>query len=134
MKKRVTVIVERTKDGFYSCFVEDKLPNCILAGYGDTAAEAKSDMQVGYYEINELNAKEGKELLPELTYVYKYDMQPFFEQFPWINVSKIAEETGINPSLMRQYAAGITMVGQKQYDKIRRALQKLSKDFAKAVM
>ncbi len=132
MKKRVTVIVERTKDGFYSCFVEDELPDCMLAGYGNTAAEAKSDMQVGYYEINECNAKEGKEPLPELTYVYKYNMQPFFEQFQWINVSKLAEIVGVNPSLMRQYAAGITMVGQKQYDKITKALQRLSKEFEKA--
>lgn len=134
MKKRVTVIVERGKDGYYSCFVEDKLPGCGLMGYGNTVNEAKSDLQVGYYETNGFKAENGEELLPELTYVYKYDMQPFFEQFPWINVTKVAEIAGINPSLMRQYAAGITMVGQKQYDKIRRALHKLSVEFAEATM
>lgn len=49
-------------------------------------------------------------------------------------MTKVAEIAGINPSLMRQYAAGITMVGQKQYDKIRRALHKLSVEFAEATM
>ena len=103
-------------------------------GYGNTVDEAKLDLQVGYYETNGFKAENGEELLPELTYVYRYDMQPFFEQFPWINVTKVAEIAGINPSLMRQYAAGITMVGQKQYDKIRRALHKLSVEFAEATM
>lgn len=132
MKKRVTVIVERSKDGCYSCFVDDELPGCSLIGYGKTVDEAKSDLQVGYFEINEIKAANGEERLPELAYVYKYDMQPFFEQFPWLNVTKLAEIIGINPSLMRQYAAGITMVGQKQYDKIHKALHRLSIEFAKA--
>ena len=49
-------------------------------------------------------------------------------------VPKGTETEGINPSLMRQYAAGITMVGQKQYDKIHRALHKLSVESAEATM
>ncbi len=132
MKKRVTVIIERDKDGYYSCFVEDELPQCGLMGYGNTATEAKQDMQIGYYKINELLASEGRERLPELTYVYKYDMQPFFEQFSWLNVEKVAEAAGIDPSLMRQYADGSKMVGQKHYNKIKSALLRLANELAKA--
>lgn len=132
MKKRVTVIIERNKDRYYSCFVEDELPQCALMGYGNTATEAKLDMQIGYYEINEICASEGRERLPELTYVYKYDMQPFFEQFSWLNVEKVAEEASIDPSLMRQYADGSKMVGQKHYNKIKSALLRLANELTKA--
>jgi len=32
---KVTVIIEKAKDGYYSCYVEDKLPDFGLSGFGD---------------------------------------------------------------------------------------------------
>ena len=34
---KVNVLFERAKDGYYSCFMEEELPDFGLAGYGDTA-------------------------------------------------------------------------------------------------
>ena len=48
----------------------------------------------------------GKEV-PELEFTYKYDMQSFFDYFSFLNVTKVAELAGINPSLMRQYTSGV---------------------------
>ena len=36
--------MEKAIDGYYSCFVEEDLPGFGLAGYGDTAENAKKDM------------------------------------------------------------------------------------------
>ncbi len=128
---KVTAIMEKAKDGHYSCYVEEDLPGFGLSGFGDTAEAAKGDMLEAYKEIKEIQAEEGKEV-PELEFVYKYDMQSFFDYFSFLNVTKVAELAGINPSLMRQYTSGVTNAGQKQYDKIRVAVERISKELSAA--
>ena len=44
----------------------------------------------------------------------------------------VAELAGINASLMRQYTSGVTAAGQKQYDKIRVAVERISKELSAA--
>ena len=127
----VTVIIEKAKDGYYSCYVEDDLPGFGLSGFGESAEAAKEDMLKAYQELKEIQAEEGKEV-PELEFTYKYDMQSFFDYFSFLNVSKVAELAGINPSLMRQYTSGVANAGQKQYDKIRVAIGKISKELSAA--
>ena len=68
MDMKVTVIMEKASDGYYSCFVEEDLPGFGLAGYGDTAEAAKEDMMKAYEEIKEMQAEEGKEM-PELEFI-----------------------------------------------------------------
>ena len=131
MDMKVTVIMEKASDGYYSCFVEEDLPGFGLAGYGDTAEAAKEDMMKAYEEIKEMQTEEDKEV-PELEFIYKYDMQSFFNYFSFLNVTKVAELAGINASLMRQYTSGVTAAGQKQYDKIRVAVERISKELSAA--
>ena len=61
MDMKVTVIMEKASDGYYSCFVEEDLPGFGLAGYGDTAEAAKEDMLKAYEEIKEMQTEESKE-------------------------------------------------------------------------
>ena len=82
--------MEKAKDGNFSCFVKEDFPGFGLAGYGSTAAEARTDMLLAWAEIREDMATKGLEV-PELEFVYKYDMQSFFDCFPFLNVSKVAE-------------------------------------------
>ena len=114
-----------------SCYVEEDLPGFGLSGFGETAEAAKEDMMKAYQEIKEMQEEEGKKV-PELEFTYKYDMQSFFDYFSFLNVTKVAELAGINPSLMRQYTSGVTNAGQKQYDKIRVAVERISKELSAA--
>lgn len=123
--------MEKAKDGYYSCYVEEDLPGFGLSGFGETAEAAKEDMMKAYQEIKEMQQEESKEM-PELEFTYKYDMQSFFDYFSFLNVTKVAELAGINPSLMRQYTSGVTNAGQKQYDKIRVAVERISKELSAA--
>ena len=66
---KVTVIMEKASDGYYSCFVEEDLPGFGLAGYGDTAEAAKEDMLKAYDDIKEMKTVEGVGV-PELEFVY----------------------------------------------------------------
>ena len=128
---KVTVIMEKASDGYYSCFVDDELPGLGLAGYGNSDEEAKKDLMNTFEEMKKVQEEEGNPL-PELDFVYKYDMQSFFNYFSFLNISKLAEIAGINASLMRQYASGAATAGQKQYDKIRCAVEKVSRELAAA--
>ena len=103
----------------------------LCGGRLETAEAAKEDMMKAYQEIKELQEEEGKEV-PELDFTFKYDMQSFFNYFSFLNVTKVAELAGINPSLMRQYTSGVTNAGQKQYDKIRIAVERISKELSAA--
>ena len=47
---KVTVIIEKAKDGYYSCYVEDDLPGFGLSGFGESAEAAKEDMMKAYQE------------------------------------------------------------------------------------
>ncbi|MCM1072170.1 MAG: pilus assembly protein HicB [Alistipes timonensis] len=131
MKEVVTVIVEKASDGGYACFVKEEFDGFGLAGYGDTAKEAIADLSICYQEMKELMAEEGK-TVPEMEFVYQYDLQSFFNYFSFLNISKVGELAKINPSLLRQYASGTANAGQKQYDKIRNAINHIIRDLSVA--
>lgn len=66
----VTVIMEKTEDGHYSCYVEEDLPGFGLSGYGDTAEDAREDMLAAYKEIRDMQKEEGKGV-PDLHFTFK---------------------------------------------------------------
>lgn len=65
MKRKVTAITERTKDGRFSCHIKESLGNYGLAGYGDTEVQAHEDLLTCYEEMKQINSEEGIDT-PEL--------------------------------------------------------------------
>lgn len=117
------------KDGGCSCYMVEDVPDFGLFGFGDSPAEAKADMLHAYEEIRDILVSEGKAPV-ELDFVYHYDMKSFFEYFDFLNVSKIAERAGINPSLMRKYTSGVANAGEKQYQKLQKAIRDIAQELA----
>ncbi len=64
--------------------------------------------------------------LEEIQFEYAYDLTVFFEQFNFLNQSKIAELAGINPSLIRQYSSGHKQPSKEQVGKIESAIRELA--------
>ena len=128
---KVNIIFEMAKDGGCSCYMVEELPEFALFGSGDTPQEAKEDMLKAYQEIKELLSEEGKEAR-ELEFIYHYDMKSFFEYFDFLNVSKVAERAGINPSLMRKYTSGVANAGEGQYLKLQKAVHTIADELAAA--
>ena len=56
----------------------------------------------------------------------QYDLTVFFEQFNFLNQSKVAELSGINPGLLRQYASGVKHPSKEQAQKIQIAIRDLA--------
>lgn len=127
----ITVIIEKGSDGYYSCYSVEELPHFALSGFGDTVAEAKEDFYACYEDMKELEAEAGR-TAPDLHFTFKYDMASFFSYFSFLNISKVAERAGINPSLMRQYVSGAAKAGEKQYERLRVAVQSFSAELSAA--
>lgn len=128
---KLEVIIERSSDGLFAVYAGKSVDNFGLAGYGDSVAEALDDFNVAVSEMNEDRVRDGKEPL-EIEIMPKYDIESFFNRFPYLNISRVAERAGINPSLMRQYVSGVAKAGQKQYDKIRVAVCKIAEELSVA--
>lgn len=132
---KVTAIIEKGQNGFYSVYVKDDLPGIGLNGQGYSVEEAKKEMLTALEEIKEMYQEEGTpipEALTSLDIEYKYDMQSFFAYFSWINVSKLSEKVGINGSLLRRYKNGLAFASEKQCARIQDSMQQLGNELSTA--
>lgn len=134
MATKVTIQVEKGKqEKNFSCFMVEELPDFALAGYGNTAKQAIEDMCVAQKEIKELLEEEGKQM-PELEFVFRFDIGSFFDYYSYLNMSGVAKKAGINASLMRQYAMGIHEPSQKRKQQILDCLRQISQEMQTAVI
>ena len=127
---KVIVILEKTSDEGYSAYLPD-LPGCISAG--NSLSDIKESIQdaVNYHiegmreehlEIPEIFQREY-----ELT--YKMDIASLFDWFSGVlTKSGISRLTGMNQSLISQYASGIKRPSSKQTRKIENALHRLGQE------
>lgn len=127
MKKR-TALIEMGKDGSFTIFTPD-IKSTIL-GEGRTVAEAKNDFENSVNEIIATFEEAGindPDDLKNVTFVYKYDMPSFLNYYDYFNMTRLAKQAGINPSLMRQYKKG-QYVSEKQVAKIQSAIHRIGKE------
>jgi hypothetical protein len=130
MKKKIDVILEINKDGFWAR-VEGKgnyLPN----GYGETKQEALDNL---VEVIKDYQAHEGKNDkfwkvidANKIEWDVHHDLQAFFEEYDFLNVSAIARRAGLNSSLVRQYASGVKHPSSEQVKKIEIAVHKIARE------
>ena len=66
--------------------------------------------------------------LKDIEFDYAYDLTVFFEKFNFLNQSKIAELSGINPGLLRQYASGVKHPSKEQANKIQLAIRDVANE------
>lgn len=64
--------------------------------------------------------------LEDIQFDYTYDLTVFFEEFNFLNQTKIAELSGINPGLLRQYASGVKNPSKEQANKIQTSIRDLA--------
>ena len=134
MATKVTIQVEKGKqEKNFSCFMVDELPDFALAGYGNTAKQAIEDMYVAQKEIKELLEEEGKQM-PELEFVFRFDIGSFFDYYSYLNMSGVAKKAGVNASLMRQYAMDKHEPSQKRKQQILDCLRQISQEMQTAVI
>lgn len=97
---------------------------------GNLIVDSAATLQVLEKKLRKaLNDFEG---LDNVEFEYAYDLTVFFEQFNFLNQSKVAELAGINPGLIRQYSSGHKQPSKEQVNKIEKAIRELG-DILRAV-
>lgn len=122
---KVTGVIEKSSDNFYSIYTVEDVPGFAFGGYGNSAKEAKEDYMVCIEEMREIAAEEGKPFPEEIEVEFRYDVPSFFDYFDWINISAFAKQAGINESKMRAYKAGLCTASEKTLNKIRETVKKM---------
>jgi hypothetical protein len=56
-----------------------------------------------------------------------YDLTSFFEQYPYINITEIANKSGINYGLMRQYSIGYKFPSLERVKKIEEVIREIGR-------
>jgi len=80
--------------------------------------KADIDMHINsFYEKNEPKNNEVAEM---------------FKKFPWLNISEVAKEIGINKSLLARYIYGISRPSDKRKEQIRETLHQFGKELLSA--
>jgi len=128
---KTIALIEKGKDGTYGIFTPDI--NHTIIGDGLTVQEAKADFENSVKEIFLSYTENNKEIpaeLKDVEFEYQYDLASIFNFYDFINVSKFAKKTGINPSLMRQYKTRKTPISRHQKAKIQSTFHNLGKEFA----
>ncbi len=132
---KIIGIVECNENGYYSISSISKIGNFCIAGFGNSAEQAKNDFLDVIKEAQEDYAAEHGNLpkkYRDIVVEYKYDLQFFFNYFNWINISKFAKASGINESNMRLYKVGKAFASEKTKAKIRAALDKMIAELSSA--
>ena len=126
----MNVTVEKHKDGTYWGTITE-VPG-VVASYGSTLAELKTNLQQAYTDHYELAAELGEdyaeELDPNPTFTYLLNLKNIFHLLPEVKVSSIAQKANINPSLLRQYKTGKTRASEAQAQKVLKAMHQLGEE------
>ena len=128
---KILVTIERAKDGSFWCQTEKAIHGGYLTATGKTVQEAKEDLAECLAEAKENLEAEGK-VLPDVEFTYKYDLQSFFNYFSFLNITDIAKRSGVNPSLMRQYASGVKNAGERTYKRLSTCVQSIVRELETA--
>ncbi len=99
---------------------------------GNTKLEVTSALKTLINDYKDHEGKEDKKWLEidieNVVFTFSYDVQAFFEEFDFLNQTKIAQLAGINPALLRQYSSGVKHPSKEQALKIEVAIHKLAHD------
>jgi predicted RNase H-like HicB family nuclease len=131
--KSITAVIEKAKDGGYGIYCP-QLKGVALYGYGPTEQEAKENLRENLSAIRE-HYEEEHEPMPHpiaenVSFEYRYDFSGFFKAYPLFNVSALAAQIGINPSLMRKYKHGIALASDLQRKKIEEGIHALAQQLS----
>jgi predicted RNase H-like HicB family nuclease len=123
LKKKIIVIVEKTKTGFSAYPLDEK----IAAG---TTGRTISELQDNILEVlNFYFEDEGYEV-SKSNIQLQVDLQQFFQYYKVLNARHLAEKIGMNPTLLSQYVQGRKKPSQQQSERIIHGIQQIGKELA----
>jgi hypothetical protein len=130
--KKLELIIEK-EDGHLWGRVDGK--GFMPIGQGTTQSELIENVKDGIRDYQQHEGKTdkfwGKVDVDALDFDLRYDLEAFFTEFDFLNLSAIAKKTEMNQSLLNQYASGIKHASIDQAAKIQRVIRLLAKEMLK---
>jgi len=126
-KGSINAIVEIQGDGF-SAFLD--IPNHAITSSGESLFELKENIQ----EAVDLFVETAKDLNIDVSKIegkkveLRLDVKQLFGYYKTLNITGFALYSGINRSLLNQYAKGLKIPSEKQSLRILKGIHKLGKD------
>jgi len=128
---KLKIVVTKNGDEGYICSSDYPFEHFDLGGSGYTVEEAKRDCLTFYDEMKE---EYPDEVFPELNIEWVYDLPSFFNNFDFLNATRVAQYAGISPSNFRHYVAGSKPVSEKQLIRIKNAFNRMAKELQDSVI
>jgi hypothetical protein len=120
--KNIELIIEKGENGIWG-----------RVNYNDNLIVEQADSLTDL-ELNlKMLLKDFEDVDPEtIIFDLRYDVYSLFDQFDFLNISKVAKYAGIHPGLLRQYASGVKHPSLTQAKKIEETLHRLAGQMQKA--
>jgi len=119
VKKKITVTVEKTKDGFSACAEEYPV---------FTTGSVMNEL---FYNIKEAFILYfDDENFDDSQIVYEIDFSQFFKYYKVLNAKALAEKIGMNPTLLSQYVRGHKKPSEQQSRRILYGINKIGQELA----
>ncbi|KQS27141.1 hypothetical protein ASG33_19260 [Dyadobacter sp. Leaf189] len=90
----------------------------LIVDQASSIEELEMKMKKLLSDFHDLDAK-------QIVFNIEYDLIAFFEEFRFLNITEIAKASGLNGSLVRQYATGKKFPSAKQAEKLESAVRHL---------
>jgi predicted RNase H-like HicB family nuclease len=124
---RIDVIIEKGKKEFWGRIEGyEFLPVTV----GTTVDEVLDNLKMLIADYIEHEGKDDKKFkradVNKIKFDVHYDLRAFFDEYKFLNISSIAALSGINPSLVRQYAKGIKHPSTAQAKKVEATIHQLA--------
>jgi hypothetical protein len=124
------IVIEKN-DGLLWGRIEDK-GNFMPTPYGKTTKEVIQNLKSLITDYVQNEGKKDKfwsQLdLNNVRFEFSYDLQAYFQEHDYLKISSVADQAGLNPGLMRQYASGVKYPSEEQANKIRKAISKIANE------
>jgi predicted RNase H-like HicB family nuclease len=120
LKKKIKIIVEKTKTGFSA--YSDEFP---IFTTGRTIPELINNA----LEATQLNFEEEYKISHE-NLKFEIDFAQFFQYYKVLNAKFLAEKIGMNPTLLSQYVQGHKKPSENQTEKILSGIHQIGQELS----
>ncbi len=77
MHMKVTAVIEKSDDRFFSIYTEEDIPYFSFGGYGESPTAAMDDYMTCIQEMREIARETGKEFPEAIEVEFRYDTATF---------------------------------------------------------
>lgn len=117
----------------FSCHMNVAKLNTGVLGCGSSAKAAIADMLRGWHDAAEDFKEDGIDV-PELEIEYRFDVGALFNYYDFVNITGVAREIGVNPSVIRQYAIGARRPSSERKAEIMAGFRSLAAKMLDAIL